>query len=322
MFSTVQLTTVLEDWRTVLGEQPTVGVEDPGRELWPVTASDGRRFFLKRLGPWRNLPVADEARVLRYLSAQGVGVAEFLITDRARVFAGRIEDAFVLIARLDSDHLQPDAVAEVEEAVGHAVAELHLALAGYPWPANSYTERLCESLTEDLLLPADLAESFALRRDEIMAALAALPVQLVHGDLTPANVLVRAPGVVSGFIDFDHLPLAPRVWDIARYLSRRARLRWRGGSPGTSSRLDSIGGFLRGYQRTSPLSDAEVAAIPAGILAGQILEASYGQQISSGLLHRRRFPDHDEELRDTVEAARWLVRNVDTVTAAVRAGVG
>ncbi len=86
------------------------------------------------------------------------------------------------------------------------------------------------------------------------AALADLPPQLIHGDLTPENVLLRRPEAVSGFIDFDHLPLGPRIWDIAQYLSRRIRLRWRQGAQASDlSRLDHLAGFLIGYHTTNPL---------------------------------------------------------------------
>lgn len=321
MIETRRPMAVFKDWRTILGDQPSLGAEVPGRELWPVTATCGECYFLKRLSPWRNLPVADEARVLRRLSAQGIGVAEFLITEHATVVAGEADDTFVLMPRLERDEVDPADLVALEESVGAAVAELHLALARYPWSANSYVERLVESLRGDLMLPADLTEGLIDRRDGIAATLTALPDQLVHGDLTPENVLLRKPGVVSGFIDFDHLPLAPRVWDVGKYLSRRMRLRWWGTRVPTSSRLDHIHRFLRGYQQVSPLTGAEVEAIPGAIAVGNLAEASYFQRIASGLLDRRKLSDHDEVLDDTVDAARWHLDNYESVVAAVHDAV-
>ncbi len=127
---------VLEDWKTVLGEKVELGDKSAGRDLWPVTAEDGARYFLKRLGPWRNLPLADEARILGHLARQGVRVAEFLPTDRATLYAGEVEDSFILIPRLASDHFNAAELVSLEEKIGGALAELHLALATYPWPAN------------------------------------------------------------------------------------------------------------------------------------------------------------------------------------------
>jgi len=314
---------VLEDWKTILGAKVEFGDRSAGRDLWPVTAEDGARYFLKRLGPWRNLPLADEARILRHVARRGVPVAEFLPTDHATLYAGEVEDSFILIPRLASDHFNAAELVSLEEKVGGALAELHLALARYPWPANSYAENLGESLEQDLMLTADVAERFARRRDSMRAALADLPTQLVHGDLIPENVVLRRPGVVSGFIDFDHLPLAPRIWDIAKYMSRRIRLRWRQGSPASDlGRLDHLAGFLISYHRINPLGSAEIEALPSGIAAGNVLEASYLQEISAGTLPRRKLPDHDAVLADTVEAAGWHLANYEDVDAAVRSSVG
>ncbi len=314
--------TMLEDWKAVLGEKVELGDKSVGRDLWPVTAEDGARYFLKRLGPWRNLPVVDEARILWHLARQGVRVAEFLPTDRATLYAGKVEDSFILIPRLASDHFNPAELVALEEKIGGALAELHLALARYPWPANSYAEDLGKSLEQELMLPPDVAEGFARRRGSMIAALADLPSQLIHGDLTPENVLLRRPEAVSGFIDFDHLPLAPRIWDIAKYLSRRIRLRWRQGSQASDlGRLDHLAGFLIGYHNTNPLGSAEIEALPSGIAAGNVLEVSYHQEILAGTLPRRKLPDHDAVLANTVEAAGWHLANFEEVAAAVRSSV-
>lgn len=311
------LSTALDEWRTVLGPDPVLGDEAAGRELWPVVAKDGTRYVLKRLGPWRNLPLADEARVLRHLAGRGVGVAEYLPTDRAKLYAGAIEDSFVLMPRLANDPFGVAEVLALEPSIGAALANLHLALATYPRAVNSYTEHLDQSLARDLMLPPDIAGAFAGQRRQLVEQLADLPLQLIHGDLTPENVLLRRPGVVSGFIDFDHLPMAPRVWDIAKYLSRRIRLRWRDGPAGTGRRLDHLPGFLNGYHRTNPLTPAEIAALPSAIAAGNLLEVSYFLEISAGTLPRRRLSDHDEVLADTVEAARWQLANHAAVVALV-----
>jgi Ser/Thr protein kinase RdoA (MazF antagonist) len=161
----------LTDWKTVLGEQPLLGAESSGRELWSVTAEDGARYFLKRLGPWRNLPLADEARVLRHLATHGVPVAEFVPTDRATLYAGAIEDSFVLIPKLANDPFDATELVPLEATIGGAMATLHRALGAYPRSANSYTETLAESLADDLDLPDDLDEAFAERRDSMIAAL-------------------------------------------------------------------------------------------------------------------------------------------------------
>lgn len=103
MLSTDALHPQLQHWRTILGDHPRIGPEQPGRELWPVISGDGRDYVLKRLGPWRNLPVADEARVLAHLARSGLRVAEFLVTDDARLYSGEVEDSFVLMGGQGAD---------------------------------------------------------------------------------------------------------------------------------------------------------------------------------------------------------------------------
>ncbi|HWK80422.1 MAG TPA: hypothetical protein VNP95_06625, partial [Thermomicrobiales bacterium] len=112
----------LAAWTTVLGDTPSLGEPFAGRDLWPVTAEDGRQYFLKRLGPWRNLPLADEARVLRHLAQEGIGVAEYLPTDRASLFAGAVEESFVLMPRLADERLTAPDLLPCEETIGRALA--------------------------------------------------------------------------------------------------------------------------------------------------------------------------------------------------------
>lgn len=139
MTTTNTLITVLEAWKTVLGQTVEAGDILTGRDLWPVTAEDGARYVLKRISPWRNLPLADEARVLRHLASHGFRVAEFLPTDDAMLHTRVAKDTFVLMPELASDHFHAAEIVSMEEKIGGALAELHLALSEYPWSANSYT---------------------------------------------------------------------------------------------------------------------------------------------------------------------------------------
>lgn len=316
MSSTIE--PILAEWVSILGEDVRSVKHFSGRELWLLKAEDGTEYFLKRLGPWRNLPLADEARVLRFLSQQGIRVAEFLPTERAMLYAGEVEDSFVLMPKLPGDTFRSAELLDLEDTIGHAVAELHVALAKYPWSANSYTEDLVGSLERDLMLPSTVAGRFVKYREEMTEAIAKLPVQLAHGDLTPENILLQRTLMTPGFIDFDHLPLAPRIWDIAKYLSRRLRKRWRQNDLSAShGRLDHVAGFLRGYQAMSPLSSAELEALPAMIAAANVLEASYCMEISAGVLQRRKLSDHEDIEADTIEAAEWHLAHYEDARVAI-----
>lgn len=167
------------------------------------------------------------------------------------------------------------------------------------------------------MLPEDIAATYQLRRDEVVTRITPLPVQNVHGDMSPENILMAAPGEVSGFIDLDHLPIAPRIWDIGKYLSRRLRPRWQANAAIKTAPRDHIRQFLMGYQRESPLSEIEVAGLPATILAGNILEVSYQLEVASGKLPRRILPDHDEVTADAIAGARWHLEHWDEVVTAI-----
>jgi Ser/Thr protein kinase RdoA (MazF antagonist) len=82
-------------------------------------------------------------------------------------------------------------------------------------------------------------------------------------------------------------------------------------------RLEHFAGFLAGYHGVSPLGSTEVAALPAAIAAGNVLEISYFREISMGMLTRRKLPDHDEALADTTEAAGWHLGNYAEVAASM-----
>lgn len=318
MPSIYDLNAILENWNTILGTRNEPLSQFPERELWLVQAEDKREYYLKRLGPWRNLPLADEARVLHFLSGDGVNVADFIPTDRAKLYAGEIEDSFVLMPRLSRETFSSKETLSAEYEIGRLIGRLHVALAEYPWRVNSYVEDLQGQLERAQMLPLNVASLFAERRAERIAAPDSLPMQPVHGDLTPENIVLQRPIDASGFIDFEHLPLAPRIWDVAKYLSRRLRMRWRAEDQSPNHhRLEHIPPFLRGYQETNPLSSLEVAALPAMIAAANVIEVSYFMEIAAGVLERRRLSDHDEVLADSIEAAEWHLSHWDEVVNAV-----
>lgn len=283
-----------------------------------IEAEDLRAYYLKRIGPWRNLPLADEARVLSSLANQGMNVAEYIPTDIARLYAGRVEDSFVLMPKLPAAEFSPREVLAAEAEIGRLVGLLHRNLARYPWPTNSSTEDLIGSLKRDLMLPEEVSVLFEDRRAEMIDAVEGLTTQLVHGDFTPENIILREPIQLSGFIDFDHLPLAPRMWDVAKYLSRRLRTRWlQDDFSANYPRARRIREFLPGYHSANPISSRELEALPSLIATANVIEVSYFMEIARGTLQRRQLSDHDEVLADSIEAAGWQLSHWEDVVDAV-----
>ena len=319
-FEESQLRKWLAEWQTLVGENPALGAGDGVRELWPVESVHGERYYLKRLGPWRNLPVLSEYRMIVHLLEEGVRVPAFQLTDDGAVTAGPAEDSFVLMRDFEHEHIPAADIPRFEPEVGSATAHLHRAMSRYSQPLGSYTEDIEGSITDGLRLSDDLLRRLDAVRDEILQPLSKLPLQIVHGDLTPDNVLHLAQGRGIGFIDFDHLPNAPRIWDIAKYLSRRIRFRWCQGVPSTV-RMDCVEAFVAGYTKVVPLDRTEIESLPGAVLAYNVMEASYNQSIMDGVLTRRMFPDHAEVLQDTLQTIDWQLSNPDSISAAVRRGV-
>jgi Ser/Thr protein kinase RdoA (MazF antagonist) len=319
-FEKYQLLKLLAEWQTLVGENPTLDAGDAIRELWPVESVHGGRYYLKRLGPWRNLPVLSEYRMLIHLLEEGVRVPAFQLTDDGAVTAGPAEDSFVLMRAFQHVQFAAAETPHFESEVGSATAQLHQAMSRYSQPLGSYTEDIEGGITGELRLPDDLLRRFGAVRDDILELLSKLPLQIVHGDFTPGNVLQLAHGRGIGFIDFDHLPNAPRIWDVAKYLSRRLRFRWcQDASP--TVRMDCVEAFVAGYIKVTKLDQAEIEALPGAMLAYNVLEASYNQSILDGILPRRMFPDHADVLLDTLQTIDWQLSHLDAVSAAVHRGV-
>lgn len=96
----------------------------------------------------------------------------------------------------------------------------------------------------------------------------------------------------------------------------------RQGSPASGlGRLNHLAGFLIGFHTINPLDPAEIEVLPAAIAAANVLEVSSHEEILAGTLPRRKLPDHEAVLADTVEAAGWHLANYEEVAAAVRARV-
>jgi homoserine kinase type II len=123
---------------------------------------------------------------------------------------------------------------------------------------------------------------------------ASLPTQLIHGDFSFGNVLVRA-GRIRGIVDFEYAGRDVRATELAGGLSsaiaRDAReTLWRP--------------ILRGYLGRLPLDPAELAALPAlAILHWAVIVVWWAGRSLEG----RPFPDGPAVLVDRALAVeRWV----------------
>lgn len=102
------------------------------------------------------------------------------------------------------------------------------------------------------------------------AAFAGLPEQIVHRDPNPDNILME-DGEVTGFLDFDLTRILPRIFDLCYaatgilsvtypHASEEQRLHF----------FDVLHGICAGYSTVSPLTQAELTAIPCMVLGIQL----------------------------------------------------
>jgi len=143
--------------------------------------------------------------------------------------------------------------------LGERLAELDLALESFEFDGDGQAGLwdMQDALQLRSLLPhvndvevQKYTRDVLTRFDETVdTALRALPVQAIHNDANPENILIGAEGNVSGFIDFGDAIKAPRIMDVAIAASY---LRTGGENP-----LELIEAFIEGYEQQSPLSSTE-----------------------------------------------------------------
>jgi Ser/Thr protein kinase RdoA (MazF antagonist) len=142
-------------------------------------------------------------------------------------------------------------------------------------------------------------------------------MQLIHGDCNSSNVLL-SNGHVSGFIDFDHLPVGQRVYDLAYYLVHRLRELISSGDRGRRSTafLSAVGRYAAGYHAANPLSEAERQAVAAAMLAAEISLTSWSHVLLTELPHRACATEADKYAQG-VGALRWISQRLDDLTEVV-----
>ena len=278
-----------------------------------VTTDRGERYILKNITAKLNAKrVETEYDLLQHLQAFDVPVAVPIPSDSAQLCVEDQDRIYLLYPVLPVDHdITPADTQRVYANIGAAVARLHRALALYPGHIESWTMNLPHALFEEAIprIRSALTERewqdfhhiVAELQDELVAAVEDLPVQLIHGDCHGGNYLL-CDGDVSGFVDLDHLPTGPRVYDIGYLLADMAKARFVG-NPAHRDWLAHFCRVIAGYQRENSLSGREKDALWFVMLATQVLFVDWFFQ-----------HDRDELARKNLEAFYWIFRQRDEIT--------
>jgi Ser/Thr protein kinase RdoA (MazF antagonist) len=311
---TIAAAQVLEAWSEVF-RSPVITELAPGR-VWEVATERGDRYVLKKVStfgapdPVRRF--AGEARILAYLLQRGVPVAVPVLSDDGKASAvdsdGALYAVFSMLPR-------GGAAAELDpvllENVGAAIARLHVALAGCPFGVESWKlgpghlTQWWQTMEDRLPVAAvaGLSARILPRWGSIVRALSA-PPQRVHGDVHGENLLTDGQEV-TGIIDCDHLPLAPRGYDLGYYLAFAVQWRFDEGNQPTRPVDEAVPLIARhvltGYDGVSRLTREENDDVPALALAAALVLADWFIR------------EHDLVKESWLRTAHWIGDNFDTL---------
>ena len=207
------------------------------------------------------------------------------------------------------DHDDPGLDPVLYQNVGAAIARLHIALASCPfgiesWEVGPELLPVLWQTMEDRLPAAVLAELSAHVRPRWESIVAALSVarQRIHGDVHGGNILTDGQQV-TGIIDIDHLPLAPRGYDLGYYMAFAGRWWLDGKEP--SRPVDEARHLVAGYDAVSRLTEQEKDDLPALALAAAL-----------GLINHF-LTAHDLVEESWLRTVHWIDDNFDALRLAV-----
>lgn len=152
---------------------------------------------------------------------------------------------------------------DVWAGVGAQLATLHAALEQCAASAHGWTMELPRQLAEEIWPVLDgVTDTIGtvlpdpVDRAELADRVAGLPIQRLHGDTHGGNILLDGMGVY-GIVDFDEIPIGPRVNDIGYYAADLVKNR--ADLPGDV--VDVIRAVVEGYHEVAALSRRELDAL-------------------------------------------------------------
>jgi Ser/Thr protein kinase RdoA (MazF antagonist) len=272
---------VLCHWQHSIDDVIASKAIDEKKTVFELTLATGQLLILKKIleGPTLE-PLESEYQMLAHLHKNGVPVALPIRSDEGNSFVRQDDVIYVLTPALPrDDSFELKVYPKLYENIGRAISKLHKALATYPHTIQSWTMDLplrikdelipfiARNLTEDEYNVFDLC--IAGQEPELCEGLNSLPMQHIHGDCHGGNVLLHH-GDVSGFIDLDHLPNGPRIYDLSYYLADRVKNLIYEPSA-LVEQIQEFGKAIRGYESEIILTPREKDAIWHGMVVTQLL---------------------------------------------------
>lgn len=274
MNQTPQLETVFRQWESgTIAEWTSVQ-----ENMAQVMLTDGQRFVFKKLGAKSTEKIGRlhfEYTVLRHVEQIGLPVALPLLSKESIPYALAENQLYRLSKWLSNNptdiRTKADSV-QLYRNYGMAIGRFHQALASIKedkilrqtWHTDLQQRVLGEAVPTILthLEQPDLHAFQTLLsniKSAMIEAFTDLPRQLIIWDCHPGNITVNG-FEVSGFIDCDHISIAPRIFDLANFLVHL--IKWDVGNQ--QKKADWLVHFRQliiGYETTMCLSKEERTAV-------------------------------------------------------------
>lgn len=312
MLTQTQLKSLLKSWPITLQDDPTnatnVGGLVTSATVWMIDT----RYVLKTTQDLAGLK--KHIAMSRAIEAAGFNAATPIPTTAGEDFLLQDDRAFMLMKQVPGQFLKPEErygeySLNYAQSYGIAIAELHEVLRDKALtlelaPQHQYDVVMSWAMPEAKRVLEQygytLPEAFYSDYTEGFKALYnALPVQPIHRDANPSNILFES-GDVSGFIDFDISVESARIFDpcycATGILSEAFLLthQFEAWPPIFKAILD-------GYNTVLPLTKEERQALPYMVYSIQLIFIAY----------LANNPSYKDALKTNMEMLLWLFENRD-----------
>jgi Ser/Thr protein kinase RdoA (MazF antagonist) len=255
---------------------------------WFIRTNTGR-YFLRRRNPiYTSASIDFELELVEYLEAAGFPTPPLIRTRSGGLRVEAFSRHWELYKYIPGERFDVTNPAQISGAA-ELLAGFHMAASGYKGDEGVAMGRgvnfnkalqFIDIFEEELmamkstfaapgkLLAPHLIGFFRRQSRQVLKGimpLSSLPLEIVHGDFQPSNVLFHGDRAVS-LVDFGDAGLSHRAYDVAKAVLRFSTLRpdYDGQSDMNSFMdLERAGLFVSAYQSKLPLSDTEIAALPA-----------------------------------------------------------
>ncbi|MCJ7738479.1 MAG: phosphotransferase [Anaerolineae bacterium] len=306
---------VLDAWN-VTPSGPVEGIDPKGTFRIPMDGGDD--LILTCIGG-DDARTAEQAAlehgVLQHLDGSGLPVAVPLRDRQGRTAVPHGGCLYALVPRLRGSQggSKPTDCDELYRSYGGTIARMHMALATFrsePVALSARREALLPKVfdygvpyLQGYLNGAEAGRLQAMMADvgEVMRqAFKELPEQLIHRDCHTGNLLSRGTAV-TGIIDWDHLCVGVRVFDLAYFAAQLGKRHV--GDPDTMVQwIRDVSLVLLGYHQECHLSDGERAAFVYVVIG--VFIAFAGWEIEVGWV---------EALQTELDAMAWMYDNLGVI---------